>query len=541
VSTERTSPATQLPLFDPAEPITLRTTALLSVDVLFEHANQELLRVLKEDKRVERKPVSVMKSHELADYFSMWANTGAEGGLVAVGVSNDGQAVGCLSIELEHLNRLEQEAHNQCPDARYKVKRVPVSRDKDGEPDFVLLFRVQWNASKVVFTTRGEAFSRIGESKHRLTHSEITELQNEKGEVSVEQELCSQYVFPDDFDAGLVEDFSGSVRGNLTEPISTEQLFANRHLGKMKDGKLIPNAACVLVFAKDPRLAFAGAKIQLFRFEGDSEGVGKEWNAVKHEFVEGPIPRILQAAAAFLNGQLREFSSLGNDGVFYSAPEYPREVWYEAIVNALVHRSYGALKNMVINIKMFDSRLEIESPGGFPTGVTAENIYDTISHPRNQFLMEAMWFLNVVKSAAEGTRRMLKLMRQSDLPAPEFKQKEVGHAVVRVILRNNIKQRKLLIDSAIAASIITADVYKMLTEDERKIINHVAEYKWINTSQAVRITGRGWKSAHRLLLKLGARKILEHHHRDDIERDPQAYFSLVEPKSRTGPPRPSEL
>lgn len=115
-----------------------------------------------------------------------------------------------------------------------------------------------------------------------------------------------------------------------------------------------------------------------------------------------------------------------------------------------------------------------------------------------------MWFLNVVKSAAEGTRRMLKLMQASDLPAPELRQKEVGHSVVRVILRNNIKQRKLLIDSAIAAKIISPDVYKTLIEDERNIINHVAEYGQINTSQAVRITGRGWKSAHWLLMKLAA-------------------------------------
>lgn len=269
------------------------------------------------------------------------------------------------------------------------------------------------------------------------------------------------------------------------------------------------------------------------RFEGESEGVGKEWNAVKHEFIEGPLPRLLQHAAEFLEGQLRAFSSLGVDGRFYSAPEYPRDVWYEALVNALAHRSYGALKNMPINVKMFDDRLEIESPGGFPTRVTAENIYQTISHPRNQFIMEAMWFLSIVRSAAEGTRRMRKLMEDSGLPAPEFRQKEVGHVVVRVVLRNNIKQRKELIDSSIAASIISPDVYRTLTEPERSVINHIAEHNTINTSQAVRISGRGWKSAHRLLVKLAARGILKHHH-NGTDRDPQAFFSLIRP-NESGP------
>lgn len=252
----------QLPLFDPTEPLTPQQAVLLSADAVFENASQELLKVLKEDKRVERKPVSTIKSHLLADYFSMWANTGADGGLMAIGIADDGKAIGCLSIEIEHINRLEKEARDQCPDARYHLKRVNVLRDNDGQPDFILLFRVFFNQTRVVFTSRGDAFTRIGESKHKLTHDEITELQNEKGEISIEQELCPQYTFPDDFDPELVNDFAKSVRVNLTEPIGLPELFANRHLGRIKDGRLIPNAACVLVFAMDPRLVFAGAKIQ---------------------------------------------------------------------------------------------------------------------------------------------------------------------------------------------------------------------------------------------------------------------------------------
>lgn len=521
----------QLRLFE-SDKSTHQKAALLSVDALYERASQELLQALKEDRRIERKPPSLLKSHHLADYFSMWANTGADGGLIAVGISDDGGAIGCSSIEVEHLNRLEKEAHDQCPDAKFQTKRVNVLRETDNQPDFIQLYRVRFHPKRVVHTVRGEAFVRLGESKHKLTHDEITELQNEKGEISIEQEVCDQYSFPEDFDPQLIEEFATTMRMNLTQSISVEEIFANRRLGKLNEGKLIPNAACVLVFAKDPRFSFPGLKIQLMRFEGEREGVGAEWNAVKHEFIEGPIPALLVSAAKFLDGQLRDFSSLGPDGRFYSAPEYPRDVWYEALVNALVHRSYGAMKNMTINVKMFDDRLEIESPGGFPIGVSADNIFETISHPRNQFVMEAMWFLKIVRSAAEGTRRMRKLMQDSGLPIPEFRQKQVGHSVVRVVLRNNIKQRKALIDSAIAASIISPEIFVTLKDDERLVMNHVAEHETINTSQAVRLTGRGWQSAHRLLARLAARGILRHHH-NGKDRDPHAYFSLVIAKPST--------
>jgi hypothetical protein len=62
---------------------------------------------------------------------------------------------------------------------------------------------------------------------------------------------------------------------------------------------------------------------------------------------------------------LREFSKLGKDNKFYTETEYPEDAWYEAIVNACVHRSY-VLSNKVVFVKIFDDRLVVESPGGFP-------------------------------------------------------------------------------------------------------------------------------------------------------------------------------
>jgi predicted HTH transcriptional regulator len=121
-----------------------------------------------------------------------------------------------------------------------------------------------------------------------------------------------------------------------------------------------------------------------------------------------------------------------------TAPEYPKGAWLEAVVNACVHRSYGSLKNMNIFIRMFDDRLEVESPGGFPPPVTPENIYD-MHHPRNPILMDAMNMLNFVKMAREGTRRMRDTMAESELPPPHFAQKDSAYSLVKVTLKNNIK------------------------------------------------------------------------------------------------------
>ncbi len=267
--------------------------------------------------------------------------------------------------------------------------------------------------------------------------------------------------------------------------------------------------------------------MRFLRFEGESEGSGEQWNAVRDSVIEGPVPDLIQRTEQVLDEQLRTFSKLGPDSRFFPTPEYPKEAWYEAIVNACVHRSWGTLKNIPIFVKMFDNRLEILSPGPFPPSVTPENIYGNHS-PRNPFLMNALLFMNIVKCAAEGTRRMLRLMGEAELPAPEFRQKTQDHPVVGVTLRNNIRQRRAWIEAA--SVILSPEIDLTLTTEERQIIQHVVEHGTINTTQAVRLTGRGWKSAHRLLLRLASRRILRHQHRRGLDRDPYAHFTLAPPK-----------
>jgi ATP-dependent DNA helicase RecG len=225
--------------------------------------------------------------------------------------------------------------------------------------------------------------------------------------------------------------------------------------------------------------------------------------------MEGPVPRLLEQAAILLKVQLREFNRLGADGNFYVAPEYPAEAWYEALVNACVHRSYG-LKNMNIFVKMFDDKLVIESPGGFPPLVTPENIY-SMHHPRNPVLMHAMFYLGLVKEHSEGTKRIRDTMYGMHLPAPVFEQtkSEMGGATVRVTLRNHIKQRKVWVDSDVS-QILGEALARNLTIEEKRVLNFVAEMGKINVSQCHRLiaTTAKWHSADRLLKKMKARGLL---------------------------------
>ena len=85
-------------------------------------------------------------------------------------------------------------------------------------------------------------------------------------------------------------------------------------------------------------------------------------NVVKQEYIEGPIPTVIEKAKEIMKAQLREFTGLNPlNGKFTTVPEYPEFAWLEGIVNAITHRSYN-IQGDDIKIKMFDDRLEISSP-----------------------------------------------------------------------------------------------------------------------------------------------------------------------------------
>jgi len=500
-----------------------KPTALLTVQEIYDQASGPLLQRIHEDQRLERKPAGVHVSN-LSEYFSMFANTKPDGGLIVVGIENDSTITGCNKLSHNQRNSLERTGDTHCPDARYEAKRLEVTTGEGGL-DFLLLFRIFYREDKVVKTVGGDAYVRSGDSKKRLHAEEVRELQLDKGEVAVEVEPCASLRYPDDFDTALIDQFASEFRRSrgLETDHSNEEILALRHLGKLEVAKFTPNVGCCLLFANDPTSVIPGCKIRFLRFEGEREGSGEEFNPVKDIWIEGNIPTQIAAAENVLQSQLRDFSRLGPDGNFYTAEEYPPLAWYEAVVNACVHRSYG-LRNMNIFIKMFDDRLVVESPGGFPGLVTPKNIYE-MHHPRNPHLMDAMFYLKFVRCAHEGTRRIRDSMLKLNLPAPEFAQKEVSHALVEVTLRNNIKQRKVWIDSD-AIAIVGEALSKILSDHERRAINFLAENGTINVSQVQRLTRGSWPSSKKLLERLVNMGVLKHHKREHLDRDPQAYYTL---------------
>ena len=121
--------------------------ALWSVEDIYTHANTRVFKTLKEDRRIERKSANV-NARTLGDYFSMWSNT-PEGGILVVGIENDGAITGLRNFSETIINEIEDCPRVYCPDAKSESRRVQVENNR-GNVDYVIVFWVQYRKDKVV-------------------------------------------------------------------------------------------------------------------------------------------------------------------------------------------------------------------------------------------------------------------------------------------------------------------------------------------------------------------------------------------------------
>lgn len=407
--------------------------SIMSPKALYHAGDLNILCAAKiEGQFFERK--SKRDPDRLAETICAFANANTEhGGLLAVGISDNGSIDGLRNRNDVDVNKLVQYHYYTGTPTQYRFLDCVNTK---GQRDQVLLIYIPYLPNRVAETSKGKAYIRRGDESVELRDTERRELEYQKGQISFEDEEacpCTTEVLLGE----VLDEFRQSTASTDRVPIDlpVEQLLISRHLAVKRDGQLRLTKAGVLLLARDPRALLPGAYVRFIRYQGTEKKTGADHNAVKDETFSDPLPRLFLRITDFLRSQVRELSYLGADGRFVREPEYPEFVWQEAIVNALVHRSYS-LTNTPIMVEMYDDRLEITSPGDYPAGVTPREF---IHNPRNPRLMDGMRALRFVRMLSEGSMRMRQEMLRANLPEPGFS--PIGNPYVRVILRNDFERR----------------------------------------------------------------------------------------------------
>ncbi|HUY88360.1 MAG TPA: ATP-binding protein [Pirellulales bacterium] len=106
----------------------------------------------------------------------------------------------------------------------------------------------------------------------------------------------------------------------------------------------------------------------------------------------------------------------------------------EALLNAVSHRDYRHPGSVFV--RQFPRRLEIVSPGGFPTGITPDNLIDK-QFPRNRRIAETLLRCGLVERSGQGANRMLVEAVRDSKPLPDYARSD-DHEVF-LCLRGNVQ------------------------------------------------------------------------------------------------------
>lgn len=217
--------------------------------------------------------------------------------------------------------------------------------------------------------------------------------------------------------------------------------MAQLGLAERVAGEWVPRRAGVLLFAEEPGALLAAmgtrAEVRLIVYQGKAAEAGAKPNMKKPpRTLRGPLIRLIDDTVRAVLDELSSGVELASSG-FKAKHRYPERVVKEAIVNAVIHRDYRLNRDILVRI--FDDRLEVDSPGVFPGNITPANIAKAGSKARNPLIAKTLRDFPLPPNfdLNEGVPMMFAEMATAHLYPPQYRQHtEIATESVIVTLLN---------------------------------------------------------------------------------------------------------
>jgi len=191
----------------------------------------------------------------------------------------------------------------------------------------------------------------------------------------------------------------------------------------MESGAMVEDGAAtmagLLLLGKRPQIYLPQSGVVFVKFRG-KEPRGRDGLAgyERRVALEGSLPRLMEQSWQLVWDTMKVeavVSGLKRQEI----PEYPRFAVREALINALCHRDYR-LKGRRVEIRMYEDRMEVISPGGLPGYMTLDNLVEE-HFSRNPRLVAGLFEWGYIEELGLGIDRMIEEMLQFGHPPPAFK------------------------------------------------------------------------------------------------------------------------
>ena len=275
----------------------------------------------------------------------------------------------------------------------------------------VLVFQVPSRPIGMPMQYKGAYWMRGGEALIPMTPDLLQRIFAESGP-DFSAEICTSAQL-DDLDPNAVEVLRQLwQRKLLDQDISTrpiEQLLADAEL--LVDNQ-VTYAALILLGKREALGKYLAQSEVIFEYRSN-EAPGPA--AERHEFRQGFLS-VLDEIWRLIN-QRNDLQHFQQGFFIWDVPTFNERVVREAVLNAVSHRDYR--HGGSVFIRQYPRRIEIVSPGGFPPGITPDNILRQ-QNPRNRRIAEVLGKCGLVERAGQGFDRIFRECIQQSKPLPDF-------------------------------------------------------------------------------------------------------------------------
>lgn len=357
---------------------------------------------------------------KLQECFVAFANS--DGGDLYVGIEDKVQA-GERIIGYNEPEEANQIISTLLEETSPAVENVGIEFLKVENKGLILHISVP-KSPKVHYTATGDCYIRINAQKKKIKGERITQLGYSKGAEPFETRPVTHVEVSDFADSPSLSDYMQRVGTNL----SVENFLRKQRLLTIKEGARFPNVGCVLLFDEEPQATMeTRCAVKVYRLRTTESEYKREQLEELPITITGGIEEVIKKTIHQVSKYIDGASF--HDGGQLVKLQYPSEALKEILVNAVIHRDYSL--NDDIHVRIFDNKIEIQSPGRLPGYMRIENLYDD-RFSRNPNIVRMLHNLPnpVNHDIGEGLDTAKNELKKAGLVDPVFLEKENAFLVI---------------------------------------------------------------------------------------------------------------
>ncbi|MFZ2360522.1 MAG: RNA-binding domain-containing protein [Anaerolineae bacterium] len=346
-------------------------------------------------------------SSHVIETLTAFANT--QGGQVLIGVTDSGQVVG-----LADPNKVIESVLSACreaisPPLSPQIEAVKLTNGT------VVLARVE--STGRMHAKGGAVFIRHGRQTRRASNEEIR-LLTLRETPEVFERLPATGSGVNDLDLQKLRAyFAAATPRALTEGVSVLDLAVSARLAVVQAGQTLPTNAGMVLFGQQPQRYNVSWGVTALRIRG--RVYDRNLVTDRRELV-GTAAELIEAGQSFVGDHMKiAYRFLPGDARRQDVPEYSLDALREALANAVAHRDYQPAET--VQLRIFDDRLEVQSPGGLLPGLALPDLLrGGIARRRNEVISEVLRQIGYVEKAGFGMVFIQERCRQIGASDPQF-------------------------------------------------------------------------------------------------------------------------